>query len=146
MQNSSLPISLKISTTNPDAPLSIRLLLDDTEILNVPHVVEDIDFRQTIDCPDGPHRLRILMDGKTFDHTIIDETGQITKDSTLIISDLTIDDIAFQETFYNYAVYRHDCNGSTPPREDRFSGLMGCNGEVEFEFDQPFYLWLLENI
>jgi hypothetical protein len=35
-----------------------------------------------------------------------------------------------------------------PPKliKDKFYGSMGCNGTITFEFNTPFYLWLLENM
>lgn len=121
-------------------------MLNDTELLYLPYVMDTVNFHQNVECPDGENRLRIIMDGKLPEHTSLDETGNIVNDARLQISDLHIDDIELGQIFYQNSVYSHNFNGSRDPVEEKFFGEMGCNGEVTMAFTQPFYLWLLEHI
>ena len=98
------------------------------------------------DTDDESHVLEFVLSGKTIDHTQITETGEITSDITVRLQDISFDDIAIDQLFYQLAQYHHDFNGTQPAMVDRFFGEMGCNGTVRLEFTTPIYLWLLENM
>jgi hypothetical protein len=90
--------------------------------------------------------LRIVLQGKTLDHTQIDADGNIVKDATLQISNVVIDEIDINQLFLDKCVYTHNFNGTQPEIADTFHGVAGCNGTISFEFSTPIYLWLLENM
>jgi hypothetical protein len=57
-----------------------------------------------------------------------------------------IDDIDITSIVCKQATYTHDFNGSRPETVGEFYAIMGCNGTVRFEFANPVYNWLLENM
>jgi len=115
-------------------------------LLSNSHVQEKISFAHDISDDDGEHELRIVISGKTADHTRVDKTGNIVKDATLQISNVVIDELDVNQLFLEKCVYTHTFNGTQPEIADTFHGVAGCNGTIAFEFSTPIYLWLLENM
>jgi hypothetical protein len=103
-------------------------------------------FSHDFSDDDGEHRLRIVLGGKTAEHTVVDDDGNILKDATVQISQVTIDKLDVDQLFLEKCVYEHNFNGSQPDIKDSFHGVAGCNGTIIFEFSTPIYLWLLENM
>lgn len=139
-------ISFDITTSDAECPMGIEIRLDDTVLLKNNHIQGKITFDYSINDADGDHELHINITGKTSDHTTVDETGAIIKDSTLSISNVVIDDLDVNQLFLEKCVYTHDFNGTQRKIEDSFYGVAGCNGTISFEFSTPIYLWLLENM
>ena len=138
-------LSFRVSATGPNLRLIVNV--DDREIYNdcpgdeivtVEHVFDDSE-----DCT---HVLGFELSGKTAEHTQISDTGEILQDRYVIVQDVAFDDIALGYMFTKLATYRHDTNGTSDVKIDKFHGVMGCNGRVEMPFSTPIYLWLLENI
>ena len=98
------------------------------------------------DDDDGEHELRIVLSGKTAEHTVIDDTGNIVKDATVEVSQVVIDNLDVNQLFLEKCVYEHNFNDSQPTIKDTFHGIAGCNGVISFKFSTPIYLWLLENM
>ena len=138
--------SFDVETSNSECPLGIQIWLDDSLLLDHPHVQEKIAFAHDMSDDDGEHQLRIVILGKTADHTRVDDQGNIIKDATLQLSTVTIDGIDVNQLFLEKCVYTHDFNGTQPEIEDTFHGVAGCNGTIVFEFTTPICLWLLENM
>jgi hypothetical protein len=126
--------------------LGVEIWLDDTVLLTNNHVQEKIAFNYNIRDDDDEHKLRVVLSGKTADHTRVDEAGNIVKDATLQISNVVIDDLDVNQLFLEKCVYTHDFNGTQSEIQDTFHGIAGCNGTISFEFTTPIYLWLLENM
>ena len=141
-----MQISFDVETSDSECPLGIQIWLDDSLLLDNPHVQEKIAFAHDMSDDDGEHHLRIVMSGKTADHTRVDDQGNIIKDATLQISTVTIDGIDVNQLFNEKTVYTHDFNGTQPEIAETFYGVAGCNGTVSFKFSTPIYLWLLENM
>ena len=139
-------ISFEVETSDSECPLGIQIWLDDSLLLDHPHVQEKIAFAHDMSDDDGEHQLRIVILGKTADHTRVDDQGNIIKDATLQLSTVTIDGIDVNQLFLEKCVYTHDFNGTQPEIEDTFHGVAGCNGTIVFEFTTPICLWLLENM
>jgi hypothetical protein len=139
-------ISFDIETSDAECPLGVEIWLDDVVLLSNNHVQEKVSFSHDISDDDGKHELRIVMLGKTLDHTQVDEAGNIVKDATLQISNVVIDELDVNQLFLEKCVYTHDFNGTQPEITDSFHGVAGCNGTISFEFSTPIYLWLLENM
>jgi hypothetical protein len=139
-------MSFDIETSDATCPLGIEIWLDDAVLLHNDHVQEKISFSHDISDDDGEHKLRIVMFGKTSDHTQVDESGNIVKDATLKISNVVIDGLDVNQLFLERCVYTHDFNGTQSEIADTFHSIAGCNGTVNFEFTTPIYLWLLENM
>ena len=139
-------ISFDVETSDSECPLGIEIWLDDIVLLTNNHVQETVSFSHDINDHDGEHELRIVMLGKTSDHTIVDEAGNIVKDAILQISNVVIDDIDVNQLFLDKCVYTHNFNGTQPEIQDTFHGIAGCNGNISLKFSTPIYLWLLENM
>jgi hypothetical protein len=143
----SLPIEFDISTTDAAAELGIAIWLDETCVYQSHHVSETYHFRHDInDDEELTHILKIIMTGKTSDHTQLDQSGNIVKDAMLRIHNITMDENDIANIFYKIATYQHDFNGTDVEHAEKFFGYMGCNGTVTFEFATPGYQWLLENM
>jgi hypothetical protein len=139
-------ISFDIETSDAECVLGVEIWLDNAVLLSKNHVQEKITFYHDISDDNGEHELRIVMLGKTPEHTKIDEAGNIVKDATLQISNVVIDDIDVNQLFLEKCVYTHNFNGTQSEIEDTFHGIAGCNGTISLEFTTPIYLWLLENM
>ena len=142
-----LPIEFDISTTDAAAALGIEIWLDDVCLYQHSHVADTYHFRHDVnDDEERLHKLKIVMTGKTSDHTQLDRDGDIVKDAMLGINNITMDGINIDLIFYKIATYQHDFNGTGPECIEKFFGYMGCNGSVTFDFATPGYQWLLENM
>lgn len=98
------------------------------------------------DSGQSSHVLEIRMQGKTSDHTKLNSDGTIAQDILISIQEVCLDGVNLGHAFLEHTVYSHDFNGTQHPVTVPFSGHMGCNGTVRFEFFTPVYLWLLENL
>ena len=142
-----LPIEFDISTTDAGAELGIEVWLNDVCVYQTDHVAETYHFRHDInDDEEITRQLKIVMTGKTTDHTQLDHDGNIVKDAMLGIHNITMDEINIDYLFYKITTYQHDFNGNGSKLTHKFFGHMGCNGVVTFEFATPGYMWLLENM
>ena len=139
-------IFFDVETSDAKCPLGVEIWLDNVMLLSNNHVQEKISFSHDICDDDGEHRLRIVISGKTPDHTQVDESGNIVNDATLQISNVVIDDLDVNQLFLEKCIYTHNFNGSQPEIADSFHGTAGCNGTIAFEFSTPIYLWLLEHM
>ena len=142
-------ISFDIESSDITCPLGVEVWLDNDLLLTQDHVQQKISFAYDIKDDDGEygeHDLRIVMRGKTTEHTQVDADGNIIKDSTLQIINVVIDDLDVHQLFLDKTVYTHDFNGTQPQVHDSFHGVAGCNGTISFRFTTPMYLWLLENM
>ena len=139
-------ISFNIDTTDSTAKLGVEVWIDQVCVHQLDHVTEQYHFSHDMSDQDGEHELKIVLKGKTNDHTKIDDQGNIIKDATLQISTVTIDGIDVNQLFNEKTVYTHDFNGTQPEIAETFYGVAGCNGTVSFKFSTPIYLWLLENM
>ena len=135
-----------LSTTNPKVPLGFEVLLNDKSVFKRENVTESCQITFDITDDDSAHKLQFVMFGKTAEHTIVDNDGNITSDTLLNISNIQISDIILDQFLNKIVKYNHDFNGSRDTITDKFYGVMGCNGTVTFEFSTPFYLWLLEHM
>ena len=94
----------------------------------------------------GENVIQWVMSGKTDEHTIINDSGNILKDALLVIDQISLDDIYTTTMVESTAIYNHTSNGHGPSIDDKFYGLMGCNGVLTFKFTTPFYVWMLSNM
>lgn len=138
-------ISFRVRATGPELHLHVRL--DGAEIAHIEPTLESqpvvVEFD---DEDDQEHLLELIMSGKHQDHTRVDESGVITEDRVIEITDVQVDEIELGYVFTETTRYHHDFNGTGDPTEEAFHGVMGCNGAVRFPFTTPVYLWLLEKM
>jgi len=139
-------ISFDVETSDAECLLGLEIWIDNTLLLKNNHVQDKVTFVHDISDDDGEHELRVVLTGKTSDHTEIDEAGTIIKDATLAISNFEIDGLDVNQLFLEKCVYTHDFNGTQAEVADTFHGVAGCNGTISFQFSTPIYLWLLENM
>ncbi len=135
-----------IGTTDASAKLGAEVWVDQTLVIDVPHVTGDIDFFQAIDDAGLNHCLKIVLKNKLQSHTKVDDQGNITQDARLIVKNISFDEIQLEQVFVDQAVYTHNFNGTQTEVQEKFYGEMGCNGTVTLQFDAPVYIWLLENM
>lgn len=139
--------SCTIGTTDPTAQLGMEIWIDNAQLYANNHVTETaVPLQFDLDEDESAHELRFIMTGKTYEHTTIDSAGNIVKDTSLTVSNVMFDKIALNQLVVDHAVYTHDFNGSQDQIQDKFYGIMGCNGEVKLKFATPIYLWLLEHM
>jgi hypothetical protein len=126
--------------------MGIEIWLDDSLLLKNTHIQSKIPFSYELADDDIEHELRIVLFGKTVDHTKIDENSNIIQDATLQLTNTNVDNLDIQQLFLDKCVYTHNFNGTQPEIQDTFHGVAGCNGTISFKFSTPIYLWLLENM
>lgn len=146
MENSVTPITGRVSASNSSIPLAFKILLDNIVVYENTHVGGTTEFKFDVNDVDGDHELQFVMSGKTQEHTVVDDQGNITQDAMLTISDVCFDEINVMQLITENAAYTHDFNGTQPEVNDKFFGSMGCNGTVSLKFTTPVYLWLLEKM
>ena len=139
-----ITLEFDIDTTNADATLGVKVSLDGTVLYDNSHVTSAYHFSHEISDDDGDHELSIEMYGKLPHHTKISESGEIVKDSLLLINNIKMDDIELDKLANQWFEYHHDFNGTQSPTVDKFFNTMGCNGQSILKFRTPIYLWLLE--
>jgi hypothetical protein len=140
-------LSFELSTSDAAVPLAFEAWIDDECIFKTDHVTETVQINYDLpEEDDAQHSLRLIMNGKTQEHTRVDEQGNITQDARLSIAKVCFDEIELGYVFLDRVVYVHNFNGTGESVDDRFFGEMGCNGTVELKFSSPVYLWLLENM
>jgi hypothetical protein len=141
-----ITLSLDLGTSDAAVPLGMRISLDHTVIYENAHVTESTCVQHEMSDEDGEHELIIELFGKTHEHTVVDDAGNIVTDAVLTVTNIKIDDLDVNYLAQVQSEYHHDFNGSQSPTVDKFYGSLGCNGQVKFKFTSPFYLWLLETM
>jgi hypothetical protein len=145
---STVCFSCTISSSDPAVPLTLRIVLDSRDILNLSPVPENYKFEYTFDDSDDvqQHVMEFVLDGKLPEHTVVDEQGNIVSDVTVTVDNKAFESVTIDGIFNQTTAYHHDFNGSQEPIIDEFFGTLGCNGRAEFRFTTPIYLWMLENL
>ena len=140
-------IACAIGTNDTTAELGLEIWLDNHVLYDCAHIThETLPLEFDINEDEAEHELRFVMKGKTHEHTIINESGEIVKDACLTINNLTFEKIELNQIFFDNAIYTHDFNGSQTEVNEKFYGTMGCNGVVKLAFTTPIYIWLLEKM
>lgn len=143
----SLTITCDITPTDPAQPLGLELWINDQQIFESNSVTDKIKFFHTLQLPENQeHTLSIKLKNKSSQHTVVDNTGKIIKDSTIIVERIAFDEIELGQIIPDLSVYQHDFNGNAPVTQSKFYRELGCNGTVSMKFSTPVYLWLLERI
>jgi hypothetical protein len=142
-----LSITADVNTNSADAPLGLEVWVDDKLLQSINSVAGPTLISVEVEDADNvEHELKFVLTNKTQAHTTVDEFGNILKDSVVEIKNIKFDEIELGHMFFEQAVYYHDFNGNGPATEEKFYGIMGCNGTVSLKFTTPMYLWLLENM
>lgn len=141
-------VNFKFALTPSDdqCPMSAEVWLDNDLLWSATDLRQPVIFSHDFSDNDSEHCLQIVLGGKTAEHTVIDDAGNILKDATVQISNVVIDELDVNQLFLDKCIYTHDFNGTQSEIQDTFHGIAGCNGTISFEFTTPIYLWLLENM
>ena len=139
-------VSFDIGSTDVSAELGIAVWIDNDLVYANSHVKDTYKFSHAVNDDAAEHELRIVMSGKTAQHTMIDQAGNIITDACLTVIGPKIDDIEVAQVFNEKSVYTHSFNNTQPESQHKFYGVMGCNGTVSLRFSTPMYMWLLENM
>jgi hypothetical protein len=143
--HNTVKIKCNVGTTNMAAGLAMQIWIDSEKIFDQT-VVEPTPVEFDLVDDEAEHSLRFVMSNKMPDHTQIDNDGNITADSRLIVSDVEFNEISLGHLFFSMATYTHNFNGVGSEVQHKFYGEIGCNGTVELKFTTPVYLWLLEHM
>lgn len=139
-------MNISYSCTQIQKQISFAIKVDDQIMLEKSLDGGCHQFTYRFDDSDEFRAVKVTMSlqGKTHEHTIIDDQGNILSDCAVMIDSIVLDDIDITEMFcQGLPCYTHDTNGSTPRFLDEFYGFLGCNGDVDIEFSLPLYRWFL---
>lgn len=136
-------LSFTVSNTNPNRPLTFQLWLND-QLMHEESISEVKEIFCYFDDV-GKKILKFVQTDKTYQHTVVDNHGNIVEDSSIVIEQAKINGVTIQDLLIKNGQYHHDFNGSGQSTVDNFFGLLSFNGYVTMEFTCPAYLWLLEN-
>jgi len=159
MATEKLEFKLELYATMWDKPPHVEILIDDKlyfagNIIGTGKKPDTVVFECELE-EDNQHNLLIKRSGKDKNQTVINDNGDILKDQLLHIKGIEIDEINLGGLVYE-GVYTpiYPEPWATQQREsgqdlkDSFKNVtkMGFNGEWNFKFESPFYMWLLENL
>ena len=101
------------------------------------------------------YNFTIIRSGKNKNQTIVNDKGDILKDQLLHIKSIEIDEIDIGGLVYEgiytpkypepWATQQRD-SGKELQKSFKNVTQMGHDGEWQFKFASPFYMWLLENL
>ena len=140
-------ISFELDTTNPTAELGFEFWIDDTLVSDINHVKGPSHLEYRIPDDELEHQLKLVLKNKTWDHTKVDESGNIIEDACLSVTNIKFDDIELGQIFSELSEYHHQNNDPSGEKVvAKFYKDLGCNGYVVLNFSTPIYLWLLESM
>jgi hypothetical protein len=142
-----MQLELDISANVDCSDIVLEVYINDTSIF---HTTAQKKIQTVIhDVSEDPadHELKLVMSGKNFTHTIVDEQGTIASDVFFVINRLEFEELDVKELFClgRRSRHRHSFNSDQPEFDDEFYGEIGCNGTVFMPFSTPIYLWLANN-
>ena len=159
MATEKLKFKIEVYATMWDKPPVAEIFIDNQSFgkkaINGTEQDPDVfEFEHTLEN-DKEYRLIIKRSGKEGNQTVINDKGDILKDQLLNIKTIEIDEIDI-----GALVYEGEYTPTYPEpwaTQQRESGndlkdsvknvtRMGFNGQWEFKFGSPFYMWLLENL
>jgi len=148
-------LTFKTEITKPDTDIKITVLIYRQEpneymvpigppVIGQTGIGEDFKI-QIEDIETAEYTVKLIMEGKTDADTEI-VNDEIISSAELCLSEFKFDDFDLTEVIERIGTYNHNFNGNGDEVTESFSSTMGCNGEQEFKFSTPLYLWLLKNI
>ena len=159
MGTEKLKFKLELYATMWDKPPHAEIFLNDKSFHNGPitGVVDKpnlIEFEQEFTEGESVD-LTIKRSGKTQNQTVVNDKGDLLKDQLLHIKSIEIDEIDIGALVYNgvytpeypepWATQQKEANVDLPESYKNVTAL-GHNGNWNFKFQSPFYMWLLENL
>ena len=159
MATEKLKFKLELYATMWDKPPHAEILINDMshfkgDITGTEDKPDVVEFEHEL-TEGEKYELIIKRSGKIKDQTVINENGDVLKDQLLHIKSIEIDEIDIGGLVYE-GVYtpQYPEPWATQQREaglelqESFKNVivMGHDGTWRFQFESPFYMWLLENL
>ena len=141
-----IDIQFDFTTNDVHSGLSLEISFNNKLLQTIDATELTQKIQLSIECDTGDQLLDFTLKNKTPQHTILNDQGEIVKDSSIGIENFVIDYVELEHTFYEQCRYNHDFNGSQKPIDDDFFGTMGCNGTVSLKFTSPVYRWLVDTM
>lgn len=141
-----LSIKMSVIANDPAAGLGFAVLIDNKTLWSNCCTSSRYDLDLCCELDDGPHVIEFQLRDKTTDHTVLDADNTVIKDAVISIENLVIENHNLDYIVTQNSQYHHNFNGNGDDTVTNFYGTLGCNGSAKFEFESPFYLWLLEHI
>ena len=141
-------LELDISANASCADIVLDVYINETNIFHTTAQQKIQTIIYNIDEAPADHELKLVMSGKTSEHTIVDDNGQIISDIFFIVNRLEFEELDMKEIFClgRRSRHRHSFNSAEPEFDDEFYGEIGFNGTVFMPFSTPIYLWLGNNL
>jgi hypothetical protein len=140
-----VPVTFNLSSSDYKVPLTFTMYHNKQVVYHTDHVANLQKVNIVLEHTDEDQELSWEMAGKTFEHTIIDNKGNIIKDAALLTDNFALDGCKLEQLLIDNCVYYHDSNGTGSPVAATYDNYLGCNGKVIFKFTAPAYIWILKN-
>ena len=129
-----VPVTFNLSSSDYKVPLTFTMYHNKQVVYHIDHVANLQKVNIVLEHTDEDQELSWEMAGKTFEHTIIDNKGNIIKDAALLTDNFALDGHKLEQLLINNCVYYHDSNGTSSPVAATYDNYLGCNGKVIFKF------------
>jgi hypothetical protein len=139
-------ISFFVESSDSTIPLGFEAQLNGQTQFSTDHVQQHTINISIDNQVETNHTLQLILKNKLPEHTTVSESGEIVNDVVLKITNILFDQMPVDQIVFEQAQYTHNFNGTANMSQDKFFGIMGCNGTVSLNFSTPIYLWLLENM
>ena len=140
-----VPVTFNLSSSDYKVPLTFTMYHNKQVVYHIDHVANLQKVNIVLEHTDEDQELSWEMAGKTLEHTIIDNKGNIIKDAALLTDNFALDGCKLEQLLIDNCVYYHDSNGTGSPVAATYDNYLGCNGKVIFKFTAPAYIWILKN-
>jgi hypothetical protein len=140
-----VPVTFNLSSSDYTVPLAFTMYHNKQVVYHIDHVANLQTVNIVLEHTDDDQELSWEMSGKTLEHTIIDNKGNIIKDAALITDNFALDGHKLEQLLIDNCVYYHDSNSTGNPITATYDNYLGWNGKVIFKFTAPAYIWLLKN-
>ena len=140
-----VPVTFNLSSSDYKVPLTFTMYHNKQVVYHIDHVANLQKVNIVLEHTDEDQELSWEMAGKTPEHTIINNKGNIIKDAALLTDNFALDGCKLEQLLIDNCVYYHDSNGTGSPVAATYDNYLGCNGKVIFKFTAPAYIWILKN-
>jgi hypothetical protein len=101
-------------------------------------VIHSETFNYALPDEEQEHVIEFELSGKTDQHSVLNDRGEMDRNSCVSIRNLCFNDVPVNDMLYKIGIYRHRV---TEP----FYGALNYNGLAQIQFTTPVDLWLFEN-
>jgi hypothetical protein len=135
-------VDIVLTATETQIPVTVIVEFDGTVIFDATSDNLPKTISHTFDDNGGNHLLSIRLKNKTDVHTHVDTQGNILSDVVINIDKFNLDYVNITDFFnLGHCDYIYDDSLEV----DKFWGVLGRNGVVNFPFASPAYTWLIKN-